>query len=53
MERHNSQNASLVPPIQCREIAAALDPLFQRSHSFAFCAAVNHIRDVTMSHPLI
>ena len=36
-----------------REIAAALDPLFQRSHSSAFCAAVNHIRDVTMSHPLI
>jgi len=32
-----------------REIAAALDPLFQRSHSSAFYAAVNHIRDVTMA----
>ena len=32
-----------------REIAAALDQLFQRSHSSAFYAAVNHIRDVTMA----
>jgi hypothetical protein len=26
---------------------------FQRSHSSAFCFAVNHIRDVTMYHLLI
>jgi hypothetical protein len=36
-----------------REIAATLNPLFQRSHSSAFCVAVNHIRDVTMGHLLI
>src|SRR5262245_56652850 len=36
---------------RAREIAAALDPLFQRSHNSDFCAAVNHIRDVTMNHP--
>ena len=36
-----------------REIAAALCPFFHRSHSSAFCAAVNQIRDVTMAHLLI
>ena len=36
---------------KAREIAAALDPLFQRSQSATFCAAVNHIRDVTIGHP--
>jgi hypothetical protein len=33
-----------------REIAAALCPFFHRSHSSAFCAAVNQIRDVTIAH---
>jgi hypothetical protein len=28
-------------------------PFFHRSHSSAFCAAVNQIRDVTMAHLLI
>src|ERR1700722_12018893 len=36
-----------------REIAASLCPFFHRSHSSAFCAAVNRIRDVTMAHLLI
>jgi hypothetical protein len=36
-----------------RAIAAALCPFFHRSHSSAFCAAVNQIRDVTMAHLLI
>src|SRR5580698_6274807 len=36
-----------------REIAAVLCPFFHRSHSSAFCAAVNRIRDVTMAHLLI
>jgi hypothetical protein len=36
-----------------REMAAALCPFFHRSHSSAFCAAVNQIRDVTMCHLLI
>jgi hypothetical protein len=36
-----------------REIAAALCPFFHRSHSSAFCAAVNQIRDITMAHLLI
>jgi hypothetical protein len=31
-------------------MAAALCPFFHRSHSSAFCAAVNQIRDVTMAH---
>ena len=35
-----------------REMAAALCPFFHRSHSSAFCAAVNQIRDVTMAHLL-
>ena len=34
------------------EMAAALCPFFHRSHSSAFCAAVNQIRDVTMAHLL-
>jgi hypothetical protein len=34
------------------EMAAALCPFFHRSHSSAFCAAVNQIRDVTMKHLL-
>jgi hypothetical protein len=33
-----------------RDMAAA--PFFHRSHSSAFCAAVNQIRDVTMAHLL-
>jgi hypothetical protein len=33
-------------------MAAALCPFFQRSHSSAFCVAVNRIRDVTMAHLL-
>jgi hypothetical protein len=36
-----------------REMAAALCPFFHRSHSSDFWAAVNKIRDVTMSHLLI
>jgi hypothetical protein len=35
-----------------RAIATALCPFFHRSHSSAFCAAVNQIRDVTMAHLL-
>jgi len=35
---------------RARDIAAALNPLFQRSHNSAFCLAVNHIRDVTIAH---
>jgi hypothetical protein len=35
-----------------REMAAALCPLFHRSHSSDFCAAVNKIREVTMPHLL-
>jgi hypothetical protein len=30
-------------------MAAALCPFFHRSHSSAFCAVVNQIRDVTMA----
>jgi hypothetical protein len=36
-----------------REMANTLCPFFQRSHSSAFCFAVNRIRDVTMCHLLI
>ena len=32
-----------------REIDEMLGPCFQRSHSSAFCADVNQIRDVTMA----
>jgi hypothetical protein len=35
-----------------REMAAELCPFFHRSHSSAFCAAVNQILDVTMAHLL-
>jgi hypothetical protein len=35
---------------KAREIAAALDPVLQRSHSSAFCVVVNLIRDVTIGH---
>jgi hypothetical protein len=34
-------------------MAAALCPFFYRSHSSAFCAAVNQIRDVTMATHLL
>jgi DNA-binding LytR/AlgR family response regulator len=53
MQRHYSKYASLVRRSSAREIAAALDPVFQRCHSSAFCAAVNHIRDITIGHPPI
>jgi hypothetical protein len=36
-----------------REMANTLCPFFQRSHSSAFCSAVNHVRDVIMCHLLI
>jgi hypothetical protein len=35
-----------------REMAAAICPFFHPSHSSAFCAAVNQIRDVIMAHLL-
>jgi hypothetical protein len=34
-------------------MANTLCPFFQRSHSSAFCFAVNHIRDDTICHLLI
>src|SRR5580658_8396520 len=34
-----------------REMAAALCPFLHRSHTSAFCAAVNQIRDVTIHTP--
>jgi hypothetical protein len=52
MQYHDPLNAGLVPLFQRPRDAAALCPFFHRSHSSAFCAAVNQIRDVTMKHLL-
>jgi hypothetical protein len=52
MQYHDPLNAGLVFLSSAREMAAALCPFFHRSHSSAFCAAVNQIRDVTMAHLL-
>jgi hypothetical protein len=49
MEYYNPLNAGLV----CSARDMARSPFFHRSHSSAFCAAVNNTRDVNMAHLLI
>jgi hypothetical protein len=52
MEYYDPLNARLVLPFQRPRDRRSTCPFFHRSHSSAFCAAVNQIRDVTIAHLL-